>query len=528
MEQPTHPDDQETELEQPDDSSDEMAASKHSSEEHDPHGRCLRSVLFTASALYIFLYCGAFFGYGPMQLMLEDSGSFAGLCSQDEPYPCADQTAALLNVQFIGQLTLISSPLLGASVDRFGPFGMVIAMFLFGSSGLALLAASTYFQIDPMLFPAFIFLGLEANIGGLMTVQTGLIYPQGRARNRAISGLNALFDAGAITYLLLYLIEQNSSLNLAAITLIYLGLFVIIVGIAALCWKFVDRSTRVLKEGAESELEAQGPSSNTNVDHLVNGETVDQESDKDAEVQERLSSLNDDIFVADETAEVDNPRESYIVVAERPPMKQFLSPNYIFLAIFFAFHQSRNIWVLTTTRDFLAFLGDDETGNRYLKIFTLLTPASVLGLPFVDVVLHKYGYGAGLAVVNLLAISQGIVQVSSTNLNVQIIGFVFYSFYRCFLFSVSFSCLPAFMSGEVVGRGYGFLILGGGLLCLINIPLSNVAVKQLGGNFFIPNLFYLLACVPCFFCCYVISRGFKKEKSQELARLRQSKMISAG
>ena len=83
--------------------------------ESKPRRRHVRSALFTATALYIFLYCGAFFGYGPMQLMLEDNGSFASLCSEEEPYPCPDQTATLLNVQFVGQLTLISSPLLGAS-----------------------------------------------------------------------------------------------------------------------------------------------------------------------------------------------------------------------------------------------------------------------------------------------------------------------------------------------------------------------------------------------------------------------------
>ena len=454
-----------------------------------------------------------------MQLMLEDHGSFASLCSEDEPYPCPDQTATLLNVQFVGQLTLISSPLLGASVDKFGPNVMILAMFLFGAFGLALMAAATYFRIDPILFPAFICLGMMANIGGLFTVQTGLTYPQGRARNRAISGLNALFDAGAITYLLLYQIERNSALDLPAITLVYLGLFVLIVGIAAVCWRFVRRLiTKEDDVGNDAEDGGARPNSN--------------ESASDAQEQEAPgNNTDDDIFISDDdtcTAKVDNLRKSYVMIADRPPMKQFLSSSYIFLAIFFAFHQSRNIWVLTTTRDFLAYLGDDETGNRYLKIFTLLTPASVLGLPFVDIILQRYGYGVGLGVVNLLAIIQGVIQVSSANLNVQIIGFVFYSFYRCFLFSVSFSCLPAFMSGEVVGKSYGFLILGGGLLGLINIPLSNVAVQQLEGNFFVPNLFYLLSCLPCFYCCYAIAKGFRREKKEELARLRQSKMISAG
>lgn len=483
----------------------------------------VRSALFTATALYIFLYCGAFFGYGPMQLMLEDYGSFSSLCSEDEPYPCPDQTATLLNVQFVGQLTLISSPLLGASVDKFGPSVMIVVMFVFGASGLALLAAATYFRIDAILFPAFILLGFMANVGGLFTVQTGLTYQQGRDRNRAISGLNALFDAGAITYLLLYQIEQNSSLELPALTLIFLGLFVFIVGIAAICWRFVDRLI-AKEDDSKNNVEDQEIPSNVDGDRVASGETAGITKDQ----EEAQSNLDDDMFVSDDIARLENPRESYIMIADRPPMKQFLSSNYIFLAFFFAFHQSRNIWVLTTTRDFLAYLGDDETGNRYLKIFTLLTPASVLGLPFVDIILQRYGYGVGLGVVNLLAIIQGIVQVSSSNLNVQIIGFVFYSFYRCFLFSVSFSCLPAFMSGEVVGKSYGFLILGGGLLALINIPLSNVAVQHLEGNFFVPNLFYLLACLPCFYCCYAIAKGFRGEKKEELVRLRQSKMISAG
>ena len=451
--------------------------------------------------------------------MLEDYGSFASLCSEGEPYPCPDQTATLLNVQFVGQLTLISSPLLGASVDKFGPSVMIVVMFAFGASGLALLAAATYFRIDAMLFPAFILLGFMANVGGLFTVQTGLTYQQGRDRNRAISGLNALFDAGAITYLLLYQIEQNSSLELPALMLIYLCVFVFIVGIAAICWRFVDRLIIPKDDDGKSSVEDQEISSNVDDEKVASGETTG-----NTKGQEDARNM----FVSDDTSRLENPRESYIMIADRPPMKQFLSSTYIFLAIFFAFHQSRNIWVLTTTRDFLAYIGDDETGNRYLKIFTLLTPASVLGLPFVDIILQRYGYGVGLGVVNLLAIIQGIVQVSSTNLNVQIIGFVFYSFYRCFLFSVSFSCLPAFMSGEVVGKSYGFLILGGGLLGLINIPLSNAAVQQLDGNFFVPNLFYLLACLPCFYCCYIIAKGLRREKKEELARLRQSKMISAG
>jgi membrane protein implicated in regulation of membrane protease activity len=226
-------------------------------------------------------------------------------------------------------------------------------------------------------------------------------------------------------------------------------------------------------------------------------------------------------FIEEAAVDPPGPR-SYVLIANRPALDQLRSSQFLTLAAFFAFHHSRNTWTLTTTRDFLAYLGDDDTGNKYLAIFTLLTPASVLGLPFVDKIVHKGGYSAGLHVVNALAIGQGIIQVSSDNLNVQVIGFVLYSFYRCFLFSVCFSCLPAFLDGIVLGKGYGLLIFCGGVLSLMNIPLSNAAVQKLGGNFFVPNLIYTIFCAPCILLVWLIHRGFKRE-AEEKVRLKKAK-----
>ena len=152
-------------------------------------------------------------------------------------------------------------------------------------------------------------------------------------------------------------------------------------------------------------------------------------------------------------------------------------------------------------------------GNKYLSIFTLLTPVSILGLPFVDIILHQYGYAAGLHIINLLGIAVEVVRVSSTNLSVQIIGFVLYSFYRCFIFSVVFSCLPTFLSSDVLGKGCGFLILCSGILSfVINIPLSNITMNHLEGNFFVANMFYMMGCIPCVYLCEIIRRGFVEER----------------
>jgi hypothetical protein len=128
-----------------------------------------------------------------------------------------------------------------------------------------------------------------------------------------------------------------------------------------------------------------------------------------------------------------------------------------------------NVWTLTTARDYLKHLGDDEYSNRYLTIFTLLTPVSLAALPFVDIAIHKFGFSWALQSVNFLGMMHGIVKVASTNLNVQIVGFVIFSFFRCFLFSVTFSCLASFTGAHATGRAVGIMYVVSGAASFINI-----------------------------------------------------------
>ena len=71
-------------------------------------------------------------------------------------------------------------------------------------------------------------------------------------------------------------------------------------------------------------------------------------------------------------------------------------------------------------RDYLAYLGDDELDNRYLTIFTLLLPASIVSVPLVDVIVLRLGFAGGFQSINALALGYSIIRVASTNLNVQI------------------------------------------------------------------------------------------------------------
>jgi hypothetical protein len=87
-----------------------------------------------------------------------------------------------------------------------------------------------------------------------------------------------------------------------------------------------------------------------------------------------------------------------------------------------------------------------------------LTPASLLALPVADAIsVRGYGIYGGFQTVNLLALAYNLFRVSSDiNLNVQVlVGFVLFSFYRCFLFGVTLSFLPTLLASNVVGKANG-------------------------------------------------------------------------
>jgi hypothetical protein len=110
----------------------------------------IRHGLVATSFLYTFLYVGAFFGWGPMQLLLEENGNFSDKCPTDEI--CPAQTSSLLNVQLIAQTTQIVSPLLGQMVDHYG--APMCAYLMTGTTltGLTLLVIAAGCNIDNLLY----------------------------------------------------------------------------------------------------------------------------------------------------------------------------------------------------------------------------------------------------------------------------------------------------------------------------------------------------------------------------------------
>lgn len=309
--------------------------------------------------------------------------------------------------------------------------------------------------------------------------------------DRVISGLNALYDAGSITYLGLYYAKQWLNISFTAIVGAYLSIAIVAFGGAAYFWSVLHTDI-VIDIDIDAEIDGdEDLPLQVQVEHNV---SAAQNHDKPADEEDMIEKTNANVIIAGEGMLIPPGRR-----------QQLRSKLFFTLLAFFSFYQSRNNFALTTARNFLGYLGDDDMNYRYLTIFTLLMPASLLALPLVDIVLGKYGFHAGLQSVNILALLHGIIQVCSEDLNVQMFGFVAFTFFRCFLFSVSFSFMASFLSPKNSGIGAGYMNLAGGVCILCNIPLANAAMLYLN-SFFLPNLIYTAAILPFFFAAYYMGK----------------------
>jgi hypothetical protein len=472
------------------------------------------------SALYTTFFAGAFFGWGPMQIMLEEDGAFSYKCNTDNQQqdhqqldpnriqletapsssgqPCEAQTLSLLNVQFVAILMPFLSPVLGWITDTYGVFCLMQVLSLTSCGGLALILVASKTDVEQLLYPAFCLIGITFVSTNIIIVQTGLIFSQGSTQRRVISFLNVLLDAGSITPLLLYWIYNALDTTLVVIISGYLGFALFCFGGALYFWRTIIQCTTAAIASSEKEL-GETDVLTMKVDDSVVGvaipntqpdptETAQQHSDKPSSPPPN-STPPVVVLELEETV-------GYVQVALRKPADQLKSQLYILLVSFFMFHVARNNWVLTTSREWLASLGDDDKGNQYLTLFTALSVASIVGLPFLDFLLDKYGYHLGFQAVNLLGMLHGIIQVSSDNLNVQVIGFVLFSFYRCFTFATAFSFLSVFLGGETIGRGAGFMAFFGSLSSLLNLAWAAWVVKGLKEDYFLINLLYTVGVVP--------------------------------
>ena len=515
-----------------------MSSSDHPNPLHDEKLKASRRIgLVVCSTLYTFFVIGAFFGWGPMQLLLENNGSFSSRCTTEEQENgeiCPSQSSALVNIQFYGQVSQVTSPLLGQFVDHYG--ARVSAYFMTACvwTGLALFLVATK-SIDELLYPAYILLAQATWMGSIINLHTGMMF-QGQTRSRVIFGLNSLFDAASVTYLGLWGIAEASGANLTQVIGGYFALSVLLFGAGCYFWTVAEpevaqetsldepahtpvpdhlqsNDAALTPRSTTSDLSKDGGDVNENVtDPTTLPETAETQVHSHI-VRDEHAAENDESRASETKEELTELSDEFIPFAKRSSFAQLTSPIFILVTVFFTIHATSNQWALTTARDFLAYLGDDQVDNKYTLIFSLVMPISLLALPFTDAVLRNYGFHGGFQTINALALGYCLIRLLSNDLNVQILGFIIFSFYRCFLFGITLSFLPAVLAGNVVGKGSGIMFAVTGLAALVNVPLSAFALKQQSGDFFIPNLLYTLLIIPCVVAAWLIEREIRKEKA---------------
>jgi hypothetical protein len=415
-------------------------------------------------------YVGAFFGFGPMQLMLEDEGAFAQLCNNssivnnisesdpNDPASCNAQSRTLQFVSFIATiLAQLMTPVFGEVSDRFGPFVLQVMVSLMGCSGISVVLLSSLTRVYELLYLAFILIGFMSMASAPMIMAVAQLYDQPSSRRRVISSLNCLWDVGGgVGYWILWFISFK--ISFAIVMGFYLMIGCLVYAMSTVLWKLMK-------------------STHSNHEKDINTSTTESS-----------------------TITASHPRTSFI--------QQCTSTRFLILTLLFTVHCSRIVFTLTSSKDFLSSLGDDKTGNRYLTILSLLSPVAVLGLPLVDFFVNKFGYIISLQIVNAVAIMHGIILVTSRNLNIQIIGFILLALYRCFTFAIILSYLEVVVEKHALGKLTGVISLSPGLLQLVNLPLTNWALGPLDGNYFWPNMIYIGFVVPCILgVCYLSRLG---------------------
>ena len=326
---------------------------------------------------------------------------------------------------------------------------------------------------------------------------------QGRTRARVIFIINSMFDAGSITYLGLRGLAQRFDWTLTEVAWFYLGMAIVCFGGGAYFWTIVEpESENVDKLDGEKEQDTGDSKRKPTLETKHDGEVSIEASNDPGAV--KTSEDKDE-------AVIPGTEPGYVLVAERTQIQQIFSGLFLLAAFYTTVMITANQWTLTTTRAFLGYLGDDEVDNKYLTIFTLLFPASLAAIPFTDAITAKYGFHGGFQAINILAIGYSLIRLLSDDLDVQIVGFILFSFFRSFLFGVTFSAIPVFLSPDVVGKAMGITYALAGVTSYVNIPLSRLAIEEKDGDFFIPNLIYTCLIGPCMVASWMLASAIDKE-----------------
>ena len=505
-------------------------------------GRQIKVALFICTMVAIFGYMGAGFGWGHLQLLLEDAGAFSSRCTSEERAEkiiCPEQAATLVSIPFYAQLVEITSPLLGHISDHYGPKTLALCMTVTIWTGLSLWLIAIQEEVFELLYPGFILFSFATMMGSLLMIPVGSVFHDQKTTSRIVFVLNNAFDAGSITFLIMWGIREVTGWSLMVLMGGYTGFAVLLFGTITYLWFIVSNDDAITtkkappmhdNEATSITIKTAEPSDGTLLvasttttptasakelgvavedgglkqrNHDANDEREEEEKEEEEQEEEQQQKEDNE----------EPAKETYVAVCDRTPRQQLMSGPFLLLMGFFTIHVLGNRWILVTTREFLAFLGDDELNNRYLFIFTILAPASLVAVPIMYTIVNIFGYSGGFQMINVFAMIHFLIRILSTDLNAQIVGFLFFSLFRSMFFGITLSSVPIILGLNVVGKASGILFAVSGVLSFINIPLADYAVQQQGGDFFIPDMFHTILIIPCIVLAFFLGRAVSREEA---------------
>jgi len=383
-------------------------------------------------------------------------------------------------------LAQLSTPISGAISDRYGPMVLQIVICLMACCGIGLILIFSKTQISDLLYPAFIFVGFMSMGAAPMIMQVAELYSSESSRRIVINVLESLWAVGGgLGYWILWAITK-AGISFRIVIGCYLALGLLVYLITIFLWKAIIKlkSNAQINKDDFRAVDIPTFPVTTTTQEVTHVETALKES-------------------------TNHPHGTFL--------QQATSYRFILICFLFAIHVARMSFTLSTAKDFLGSLGDNALNGKYLSIFSLSSPMVLLGLPLVELFVKKFGYIFALQSINVVALAHGIVLLGSKSLNAQVVGFVLFMFYRCFLLSICFSYLETFADKHALGKLTGLVSFTPGLLILLNIPMTQWALVQLKGDFFWPNFTYTMVIIPLVIGVWYLGRLYPTKKDSASA-----------
>ena len=462
-----------------------------------------------AACLQAMLTSVTIYGWSNLSVSLIDAGTFEGQCNPTEERPCDAQSSRLNLVFVIGSaLTLASSLLLNGWVMDL--YGVKVASFV----GLACLfvaygtmaAAADGSAPDDAYFPGFIFLGLG---------QTGQLHPLYSIsylfpgyESLIIGIINGFADSAVVVFLLFrQLYEAGISLT-AIFTGYMLGPLLLATLAAAFVWPWrplseadtpvyeADKtqppsSELVEKEGEPAPQQTPGAKATPSPAQAWGGSSSEEHADDSASC---ASSTHPPPTLADEETATTVPPpaagpafDPQYPYASASFMQQLCSPLYLGLAVYKVISLTKFSWYLSMIGTYLDELGQQD--GAYVTILGAVLPIGVVLVLVVGSIIDRAGMEVAMAANFAASLGVSIITLIP-NLQVQVVGFVVFAFFRAGLFTILSAILGKEFTFLTFGRLIGVLSVVAGLLGLLNQPLFDYTLQQLGGNFAMANGIY--------------------------------------